>query len=339
MILVGKYCWSGSRQQNDLAAGAGLHHARMRKRRVFEWQLGTDDGIERAGLEAGDDRLMRAAQVIRRNSPQRQAKHRHVLGHDLPRVDLDAAAVADDDNPAAGRNHREVVIEIHVGKHLENDIGSARAGQFHNLVEIARVPMIHSVMRALRANRRQPFVGAGRADHRGASGGVGVAATQFAVACGATVIGTAGTDDGLATVRAQGAHRAVNHRQSGYLDEITKLSDGRGPDVILEMLANVNLDHDLTVVAPSGRIVVIGNRGRVEIDARKIMTKDVSVFGLALWGIPQDDVRRAHQAIIAGLGSGALNPVVGTEMPLKDAALAHTRVMEPGARGKIILIP
>ena len=173
----------------------------------------------------------------------------------------------------------------------------------------------------------------------GASGGVGVAATQFAVAIGATVIGTAGSDDGLAVVRGQGAHHAVNHRSAGYLDEITKAAGGRGPDVILEMLANVNLDHDLTVIAPSGRIVVIGNRGRVEIDARKIMTKDVSVFGLALWGIPPDEVRRAHQAIIAGLEAGTLNPVVGIEMPLKDAALAHRRVMEPGARGKIVLLP
>jgi NADPH:quinone reductase len=173
----------------------------------------------------------------------------------------------------------------------------------------------------------------------GASGGVGVAATQFAVAVGATVIGTAGSDDGLAVVRAQGAHHAISHRQAGYLDEITKVSGGRGPDVILEMLANVNLDHDLTVIAPGGRIAVIGNRGRVEIDPRKIMTKDVSVFGLALWGIPQDEVRRAHLAIVAGLESGALNPVVGTEMPLQDAALAHRRVMEPGARGKIVLLP
>jgi NADPH2:quinone reductase len=173
----------------------------------------------------------------------------------------------------------------------------------------------------------------------GASGGVGVAATQWAVAAGATVIGTAGTDEGVALVQAQGAQHAVNHRSAGYLDEITRLANGRGPDVIVEMLANVNLDHDLTVIAPGGRIAVVGNRGRVEIDARKIMTKDVSVFGLALWGIPPEEVRRAHAAIIAGLESGALNPVVGVEMPLKDAALAHQRVMEPGARGKIILVP
>lgn len=173
----------------------------------------------------------------------------------------------------------------------------------------------------------------------GASGGVGIAATQFAVAAGLTVIGTAGTDEGLAVVTRQGARHAINHRTAGYLDQITSATGGRGPDVILEMLANVNLDHDLTVVAPGGRIVVIGNRGRVEIDARKIMSKDCAVYGLALWGIPPDEIRRAHAAITAGLDSGALNPVVGREMPLADAARAHAAVMEPGAHGKIVLVP
>lgn len=173
----------------------------------------------------------------------------------------------------------------------------------------------------------------------GASGAVGIAATQFAVAAGLTVIGTAGTDAGLAAVTAQGATHAFNHRSAGYLDQIAAATGGRGPDVILEMLANVNLDHDLTVVAPGGRVVVIGNRGRVEIDARQIMSKDSAVYGLALWGIPPDEIRRAHRAISAGLESGALNPVVGREMPLAAAAAAHVAVMEPGAHGKIVLIP
>ena len=173
----------------------------------------------------------------------------------------------------------------------------------------------------------------------GASGGVGIAATQFARAAGLTVIGTAGTDGGLALVTAQGAHHALNHRADGYLDEVTALTGGRGPDLILEMLANVNLDRDLTIAAVGGRIVVIGNRGRVEIDARKIMTKDLSVRGVALWGIPADEITRAHRAIVAGLESGALTPVVGTEMPLADAARAHVQLMEPGAKGKIVLVP
>ena len=173
----------------------------------------------------------------------------------------------------------------------------------------------------------------------GASGGVGVAATQFAAAAGLTVIGTAGTDEGLAVVKAQGADHALNHRTPGYLDQIAALTGGRGPDLILEMLANVNLDHDLTVIAPGGRVVIVGNRGRVEIDPRKIMSKDITVTGLALWGIPPDDLRRAHLAIIAGLESGALKPLVGVELPLADAAKAHHLVMEPGTRGKIVLIP
>lgn len=173
----------------------------------------------------------------------------------------------------------------------------------------------------------------------GASGAVGIAATQFAVAAGLEVIGTAGTDAGLAVVRQQGARHAFNHRSAGYLDQIVDATGGRGPDVILEMLANVNLDHDLTVVAPGGCVVVVGNRGRVEIDPRKIMIKDCAVYGQALWGIPADEVRRAHQAIIAGLEIGALNPVVAREMPLAEAARAHVAVMEPGAHGKIVLIP
>lgn len=230
---------------------------------------------------------------------------------------------------AHGAYAQFVVCDLHQVHRLPDRISFAQgAGLF--------VPYV-TAWRALfgRANTRAGDV----VLIHGASGGVGVAATQFAVGAGARVIGTAGTEEGLAVVKAQGAHHAINHRTPGYLEAITKAADGRGPDVILEMLANVNLDHDLTVIAPGGRIAVIGNRGRVEIDARKIMTKDVSVFGLALWGIPAEEVRRAHAAIVAGLESGALKPVVGTELPLKDAAIAHQRVMEPGARGKIVLIP
>ena len=173
----------------------------------------------------------------------------------------------------------------------------------------------------------------------GASGGVGIAATQFAVAAGCTVIGTAGTEQGLALVKAQGAHVVVNHRRPGYRDDIRVGTAGRGPDVIVEMLANVNLDHDLELAARGGRVIVIGNRGRVEIDPRRIMTRDLSVFGMTLWGMPAAEVARALRAIGAGLESGALTPVVGTELPLESAALAHERVMGEGAHGKVVLVP
>jgi len=172
----------------------------------------------------------------------------------------------------------------------------------------------------------------------GASGSVGLAAVQLARAAGLTVIGTASTDDGLALVAAEGAHHVVNHAEAGHVERIQALANGRGPDVVLEMLANVNLDHDLTMLAPRGRIVVIGNRGRIEIDPRKIMAKHAVVTGLALWGLTTEEVQRGHEALGQALASGALRPVVGTELPLAEAAEAHRRVMTPGARGKIVLL-
>jgi NADPH2:quinone reductase len=173
----------------------------------------------------------------------------------------------------------------------------------------------------------------------GASGGVGVAATQIARAWGLTVIGTAGTAEGREIVKRQGAHHVLDHRASGYLDELRGLTNGRGPDVILENLANVNLDNDLAALAFGGRVVIVGNRGRIEIDPRKIMSKDSMVVGMALWNTTPEDWARAYCAIDAGLDGGTLTPLVGTELPLGEASRAHELVLQPGARGKIVLRP
>ena len=173
----------------------------------------------------------------------------------------------------------------------------------------------------------------------GASGGVGIAAVQMARAGGLTVIGTAGTEKGRKLVLEQGAHHAVNHRKEGYAEEIMAFTKGRGVDVILEMLANVNLARDLTLLALRGRVVVIGNRGSIEINPRATMQRDLSILGLTLMNATKEELVSIHAALIAGLESGTLNPVVGREMPLADAPRAHRAVMEPGAYGKIILIP
>jgi NADPH2:quinone reductase len=172
----------------------------------------------------------------------------------------------------------------------------------------------------------------------GASGAVGLAAVQLARAAGLTVIGSAGTDDGLELVAAEGAHHAVNHRDPQHVEKISSVTGGRGPDIIIEMLANVNLDHDLTMLAPRGRVVVVGNRGRVEIDPRKIMGKEGAVHGMAFWNQSDAELRAAYEAVDEALASGALRPVVGLELPLAEAAEAHRRVMAPGARGKIVLV-
>ena len=172
----------------------------------------------------------------------------------------------------------------------------------------------------------------------GASGGVGIAAVQICRAHGMTVIGTAGTARGLQAVKEQGADIVLNHKQPGYLDEIAKATGGKGVDVILEMNAHINLDKDLTALARGGRLVLIGSRGRVEIDPRGIMGREASVLGMVLFNVSASDLTWIHASIGAGLANGTLKPVVGRDIPLADAPKAHEAVMEPGALGKIVLV-
>jgi NADPH:quinone reductase len=173
----------------------------------------------------------------------------------------------------------------------------------------------------------------------GASGGVGVAALQFARAAGLTIIGTAGTEEGLELVRKHGAHHAISHHAKDYGADIMRATDGRGVDVIVEMLANINLGRDLTMLAPGGRVVVIGSRGSVEITPRDLMAREATVTGMMLWNVSEVGFGKINRAIYAGLESGSLNPIVGAELPLAAAADAHRRVTTPGALGKIILLP
>jgi NADPH2:quinone reductase len=187
-------------------------------------------------------------------------------------------------------------------------------------------------------HRARPVAGETVLIH-GASGGVGTAATQFARAFGLVVIGTAGTDRGRQLVREQGAHHVLDHAASDYLDQLMRLTEGRGVDIILEMLANVNLGKDLTVLAKNGRVVVVGNRGTVEINARETMGRDADIRGMTLMNATDADLQGIHAAVIAGLENGTLRPIIGKEMPLADAPRAHEAVLEPGAYGKIVLIP
>ena len=173
----------------------------------------------------------------------------------------------------------------------------------------------------------------------GASGGVGIAAVQLARAFGLTVIGTGGTDRGRQLVLAEGAHHVLDHTAPAYLDQLMALTGGRGVDLILEMLANVNLGKDLTVLAKDGRVVVVGSRGDVQITPRETMRRDADVRGMTLMNATDRDLAGIHAALVAGLESRTLRPVVGTEIPLAEAARAHEEVMKAsGAFGKVVLV-
>lgn len=172
----------------------------------------------------------------------------------------------------------------------------------------------------------------------GASGGVGVAAVQIGNAMSLKMLGTAGTPAGLKLVQEQGAE-AFDHGTPDYVQEIVGYNCGRGPDVILEMLANVNLAKDLDMVAKRGRIVIIGNRGEITINPRAAMAKESCVTGILLFNATSEELREAHTFLYEQLEAGTLNPIIRCELPLADAPRAHEMVLEAGASGKIVLVP
>lgn len=173
----------------------------------------------------------------------------------------------------------------------------------------------------------------------GASGGVGTATVQIAAAMGLTVIGTAGTDRGKKLVAEQGAHHVLDHHQPEYLQELMAITEGRGVDVIIEMLANENLAKDLTVLSRNGRAIVVGSRGTVEINPRDAMGKDADIRAMTLMNATDADLAGIHAYLRAGLLAGFLRPVIGQRLPLAQAARGHEAVLEAGAYGKIVLVP
>ncbi len=173
----------------------------------------------------------------------------------------------------------------------------------------------------------------------GASGAVGTAAIQLAKRAGMSVIGSAGSERGMKLVLDEGADHAVDHTSVGYIDQVRELTDGNGPPIILEMLANVNLATDLALVAKYGRVIIIGNRGEVTINPRLTMMKEIDVRGLALFNASRQEMERVVRDLLEGLADGSLRPVIGRQIALADAQQSHRAVMEPGAFGKIVLTP
>lgn len=171
----------------------------------------------------------------------------------------------------------------------------------------------------------------------GASGGVGTAAIQWAVNTNLKIIGTVGSEEGRKLAFESGADEVFDHSKDGYLDEIKNTTDGKGVDIILEMLANVNLTKDFDVLAMFGRISVIGNRGSLDFNPRLTMTKDATIYGLSLFNAPANEMQEIHEAIFNGLADGFLKPHVGKTYSLAQAAEAHREVIEGKALGKIIL--
>jgi NADPH2:quinone reductase len=172
----------------------------------------------------------------------------------------------------------------------------------------------------------------------GGSGSVGQAAIQLGRGRGLECFATAGTDRGCELIEKLGA-QSFNHNNKDYLEQLLKATGGRGFDVILEMLANTNLENDLNMLAKGGRVVIIGSRGRIEIDPRATMGKETDIRGLALFNSSEEELVATHQGLAEAIAGGFLSPTISLELPLTDAAKAHRMVIGNGNCGKIVLIP
>ncbi|KAK0394834.1 hypothetical protein QR680_000956 [Steinernema hermaphroditum] len=171
----------------------------------------------------------------------------------------------------------------------------------------------------------------------GASGGVGLAACQLAASAGLKVVGTAGTEAGISIARANGAEFVANHRHSDYVQVLSERYPD-GFDIVLEMLANVNLSHDAALVAKYGKICVIGSRGEIQINPRTLMQKESSIIGVMLWHCTREDYDHMGKEISRLIKDGHIHPVVGKEFRLEELAAAHHEVInQTGTLGKIVV--
>ncbi|CAE7526040.1 CRYZ, partial [Symbiodinium microadriaticum] len=174
----------------------------------------------------------------------------------------------------------------------------------------------------------------------GATGGVGLMAVQMARASGMRVVGTAGSEDGIEALLTAGAEAVYNHSDKSYVADI-KTTYPNGFDICLEMLASSNLGIDLPLMAPKGRVAVIGSRGLVEINPRDLMSKELEVHGVALLQSTAADLKRAGSYINACLEQGTLDPQVSLLLPLEKANEAHVEVITRSKVrvGNIVLVP
>jgi NADPH2:quinone reductase len=93
------------------------------------------------------------------------------------------------------------------------------------------------------------------------------------------------------------------------------------------------------MLAMNGRVIIIGNRGEITINPRDLMSRRATAKGFTIWALTPAEEAQIHAGIFAGLENGTVRPIVGKELPLAEAARAHKEILEPGAAGKIVLVP
>ena len=178
---------------------------------------------------------------------------------------------------------------------------------------------------------------------QGGTSGIGVTAIQMAKAAGATVIATAGSDDKCAACIRLGADHAINYRTHDFVDEIRRITDGRGVDVVLDMVAGPYVAREIQCLADEGRLVIIAVQGGVEaqIDAGAVLRRRLTITGSTLRPRPiafKAAIARALKTTVwPWIESGRVKPVIHQVFPAEQAAQAHTLMESNRHIGKLVL--
>lgn len=170
----------------------------------------------------------------------------------------------------------------------------------------------------------------------GASGAVGSMAVQMAKAVGSIIIGTSSTEDGRNSILEMGGDYAIPHVTEDNKEELLKITDNNGPDVIIEFLANVNLETDSKVIANEGRIVVVGSRGTIEFTPRNLMSNDAIVTGMALSQPTEEHLKELIPGVTALVENGFIKPLIGKKFSLGEATAAHDHLMGSSGDGRTV---
>lgn len=139
-------------------------------------------------------------------------------------------------------------------------------------------------------------------------------------------------------VQQAGADFVTDHVTEATIEDVLALMDGNGPDVIIEFLANKNLETDLKLIAPFGKIIIVGNRGSIDINPRLAMQKECDILATALWNAPKDEYEQSIHGVIGMLTSGALRPIIGTTLPLQQVSQGFKQLEKGIGNGKLVLI-
>ena len=178
---------------------------------------------------------------------------------------------------------------------------------------------------------------------QGGTSGIGVTAIQLAKAAGATVIATAGSDDKVAACLRLGADHAINYKTHDFVAEIARIGNGRGVDVILDMVAGKYIARELKCLAEDGRLVIIAVQGGVaaEIDAGVVLRRRLTITGSTLRPRPVEFkaaiAKSLRVQVWPWLESGAVKPVIHQVFPAAQASAAHTLMESNEHIGKLVL--